>query len=184
MSTKIEYNGSIVATVEGGNKATLPVKDLQMKSDIMITVPEAESGTDSAIPIEVSTEAEMTALLENGEVGGVYKYTGTTGTYENGALYVLEEETESIVGTWVFNGEITGLLSQTNVSFESNGKTYSSISCVDSGFGLQVKYDSTIVCGKLVANEWVSDTYKTIIITSEPTDEAFITWLKANAVKQ
>lgn len=45
---------------------------------------------DSALPIEVSTEAEMTALLESGEVGGVYKYTGETGTYENGALYVLE----------------------------------------------------------------------------------------------
>lgn len=46
----------------------------------------------SPLPVEVSTEAEMTALLESGEVGGVYKYTGTTGTYENGALYVLEEE--------------------------------------------------------------------------------------------
>lgn len=48
---------------------------------------------NSAIPTEVSTEEEMTALLESGEVGGVYKYTGTSGTYENGALYVLEEET-------------------------------------------------------------------------------------------
>lgn len=47
---------------------------------------------DSAIPTEVSTEADMTALLESGEVGGVYKYVGTTGTYENGAYYVLEED--------------------------------------------------------------------------------------------
>jgi hypothetical protein len=47
-------------------------------------------GTDSAIPIEVSSETEMNALLSSGTVGGVYKYTGTTGTYENGALYVLE----------------------------------------------------------------------------------------------
>jgi hypothetical protein len=37
----------------------------------------------------------MNALLSSGTVGGVYKYTGTTGTYENGALYVLEEETAS-----------------------------------------------------------------------------------------
>ena len=51
---------------------------------------EFEGSTDSPLPIEVSTEAEMTALLTNGTVGGVYKYTGTTGTYENGALYVLE----------------------------------------------------------------------------------------------
>lgn len=48
---------------------------------------------DSPLPIEVSTEAEMTALLISGEVGGVYKYTGTTGTYENGALYMLEGDT-------------------------------------------------------------------------------------------
>lgn len=53
---------------------------------------EQEQG-DSPLPIEVATEAEMTALLTSGEIGGVYKYTGeTTDTYENGALYVLEEE--------------------------------------------------------------------------------------------
>lgn len=98
MSTTVEYNGSVVATIENGNKATLPIKDLKMKSDIVITVPEA---TDSPLPIEVATEAEMTALLTSGEVGGVYKYTGTTGTYENGALYVLENNliTFTIDGT-------------------------------------------------------------------------------------
>lgn len=47
------------------------------------------TGTNST-PAEISTEAEMTALLTSGEIGGVYKYTGPTGTYENGALYVLE----------------------------------------------------------------------------------------------
>lgn len=99
MSTKIEYDGSVVATIESGNKATLPIKDLKMKSDLVVTVPEA---TDSPLPIEVSTEAEMTALLTSGEVGGVYKYTGeTTDTYENGALYVLENDliTFTIDGT-------------------------------------------------------------------------------------
>jgi hypothetical protein len=96
--TKIEYNGSIVATVESGNTATLPIKDKKMKSDIVITVPEAEVATHSPLPTEVSTEAEMTALLESGEVGGVYKYTGTTGTYESGALYVLEAE----LGTFTY----------------------------------------------------------------------------------
>jgi hypothetical protein len=93
MATTVKYNGSVVATIPSGNKATIPIKDLKMKTDIVITVPSGSGGgtvKDSALPIEVSTEAEMTALLESGEVGGVYKYTGTTGTYENGALYVLE----------------------------------------------------------------------------------------------
>ena len=92
MSVIIEYDNSTVATVEDGEKATLPVKDKKMLSDIVITVPKAE-GTNSALPVEVSTEIEMYDLLNHGEVGGVYKYTGTsTGTFVNGALYVLENE--------------------------------------------------------------------------------------------
>lgn len=48
---------------------------------------------DSPLPIEVFTEAEMTALLETSEVGSIYKYAGeTTDTYENGALYIVSEE--------------------------------------------------------------------------------------------
>ena len=45
----------------------------------------------TALPINVSTETDMNALLESGVVGAVYKYTGATGTYESGAYYVLEE---------------------------------------------------------------------------------------------
>ena len=40
--TKIEYNGSVVATIPNGNKATFPIADKKMKSDIVITVPETE----------------------------------------------------------------------------------------------------------------------------------------------
>lgn len=48
---------------------------------------------DSPLPTEIATDVEMTAILENDEteVGSVYKYTGESGTYENGALYVVEE---------------------------------------------------------------------------------------------
>lgn len=53
---------------------------------------EGEGGEDSPLPIKVATEEEMTALLESAAVGSVYKYTGTTGTYENGALYIITEE--------------------------------------------------------------------------------------------
>ena len=45
-------------------------------------------GEDS---IKAATEAEMAAVLGIAEVGSVVKYIGTTsGTYENGALYVVE----------------------------------------------------------------------------------------------
>lgn len=54
-----------------------------------------ENGTQKEYEhlFEVSTEAEMNALLETAEVGSIYKYTGeTTDTYENGAWYVVEED--------------------------------------------------------------------------------------------
>ena len=44
-------------------------------------------------PIEISSESGMTDILTNAtanDVGKIYKYTGETGTYENGALYVIE----------------------------------------------------------------------------------------------
>lgn len=41
-------------------------------------------------PIEISTDAGMEAVLTSDNVGKVYKFTGTTGTYTNGDLYVVE----------------------------------------------------------------------------------------------
>lgn len=44
-------------------------------------------------PIDVATEEEMASILSNATAddnGRIYRYTGTTGTYVNGALYWLE----------------------------------------------------------------------------------------------
>ena len=41
-------------------------------------------------PIEISTDAGMEAVLTSDNVGKVYKFTGTTGTYTNGDLYIVE----------------------------------------------------------------------------------------------
>lgn len=57
-------------------------------SKVTISVPISE---DSPLPIEVETESEMTALLETAQIGSIYKYTGGSGIYESGALYVVEE---------------------------------------------------------------------------------------------
>ena len=46
--------------------------------------------TADSTPIEISTDAEMEAVLTSDNVGKVYKFTGTTGTYTNGDLYVVE----------------------------------------------------------------------------------------------
>ena len=57
---------------------------------ITLTMPPVTTG----FPLEVSTEAEMTAVLSNvaaSDIGKIYKYTGTTGTYTQGELYILQE---------------------------------------------------------------------------------------------
>lgn len=52
----------------------------------------------SGLPIEVNSEALMTTILNSAtaeSVGAIYKYIGeTTSTYEYGALYIIEEESE------------------------------------------------------------------------------------------
>ena len=69
-------------------------QDFRNEIEAIETTPlpgEGGNGGDSALPIEVSTEAEMTALLESAEVGSIYKYTGeSTTTYDNGALYIVK----------------------------------------------------------------------------------------------
>lgn len=86
MATKIEYNNKTIATLSAGQMATLACSGKKMKSDISVTTDE------SCVPIEISTESEMSALLTAENVGKIYKYTGQTGTYENGALYVVESD--------------------------------------------------------------------------------------------
>ena len=58
---------------------------------------------DSPLPIEVATEADMDALLETAEVGSVYKYMGEIGTYENGALYMVEEKEVKLISFTIAN---------------------------------------------------------------------------------
>lgn len=56
-------------------------------------VVDVESGAGgNGMPIMVYSETEMTALLSSAQIGSIYKYMGATGTYENGALYVVAEE--------------------------------------------------------------------------------------------
>ena len=63
MSVTIKYNGSNVATVEGGNTATLPVKSKKMATDIIVTVPEAESGASADDRVKYVTYMDRGAEL-------------------------------------------------------------------------------------------------------------------------
>lgn len=97
----VVYGESEIATLKAGKYIDLHTTDKRFESDLKVSITakdydgsveiEGKAGFEPSIPLEVSTESEMTALLDTAEVGSVYKYTGESGTYENGALYVVEE---------------------------------------------------------------------------------------------
>lgn len=87
MAVSIKYKGKTIATAKNGQTVELDTKDHKFTESLFVK----SYGGGSPLPPEISTEEEMTALLKTAEVGSVYKYTGTTGTYENGALYLVKE---------------------------------------------------------------------------------------------
>lgn len=105
--TKIEYNGSVVATVEGGNTATLPIKDKKMKSDIVITVPKAET-------VE---EYDGAIVIEEGESLISFTVNGTSCQAEDGMIWMDWINTDyNTVGA--FRGTIS---ENTTISLTVNG---------------------------------------------------------------
>lgn len=44
-----------------------------------------------AVPIDIDNDTDMAAVLVASNVGKCYRFTGTTGTYTNGDLYIVEE---------------------------------------------------------------------------------------------
>lgn len=87
---------SDVVAVESGKYTTGTV---YVKGDSNLTATNIKSGTNifgvtgsyvDSTPIEISTDAGMEAVLTSSNVGKVYKFTGTSGTYINGDLYVVE----------------------------------------------------------------------------------------------
>ena len=68
-----------IRTVEGSTDAINP-QDFEAKITAL----------KLSVPIEISTDAEMEAVLTSDNVGKVYKFTGTSDTYTNGDLYIVE----------------------------------------------------------------------------------------------
>ena len=87
---------SDVVAVESGKYTTGTV---YIKGDSNLTADNIKSGTSifgvtgsymDSTPIEISTDAGMEAVLTSSNVGKVYKFTGTSDTYTNGDLYIVE----------------------------------------------------------------------------------------------
>lgn len=82
----VTYGGTTVASLKAGQMATIKCEGATIEHDIILTAPQK-----SPLPIEVASEAEMAERLERSEIGSIFKYIGPTGTYENSALYIVEE---------------------------------------------------------------------------------------------
>ena len=87
---------SNIVAVESGKYTTGTV---YIKGDSNLTADNIKSGTSifgvtgsyvDSTPIEISTDAGMEAVLTSSNVGKVYKFTGTSDTYTNGDLYIVE----------------------------------------------------------------------------------------------
>ena len=87
---------SDVVAVESGKYTTGTV---YVKGDSNLVADNIKSGTSifgvtgtyvDSTPIEISTDSEMEAVLTSDNVGKVYKFTGTSDTYTNGDLYIVE----------------------------------------------------------------------------------------------
>ena len=85
MADKIICNKSDLVNIANSVRTKLGVTNPYYVSDL--------SGAIDSIavtPIEISTDAGMEAVLTSNNVGKVYKFTGTSDTYTNGDLYIVE----------------------------------------------------------------------------------------------
>ena len=96
------YDVSDFATAQvdvAGESATLVTKEITENgtynatddnadgySSVVVNVPSLKGN-----PIEVATDEEMTNALTEANLGKVYKFTGTSSTYETDAIYIVSE---------------------------------------------------------------------------------------------
>lgn len=146
---------------------------------------------------EVLTSGDVLVVVAVGEGDADTDGDGiiyTDSDYSNEIIYTTtdEPEDETIVGTWIFNENISVNGSAWySVNFTSNGVSYIAFSDRNSQtadihdmslryFKTSTTYDTAFGAD----GSWRNEAYRTVTISEEPTDEEFVTWLKANATKQ
>lgn len=65
--------------------------DTIMLGDYYVKQSELVVPAVGGLPIDITTDAEMTNALTEANVGKVYKFTGTSDTYETDAIYIISE---------------------------------------------------------------------------------------------
>ena len=84
----VAVNGSIYTWELLSSGGSAPMDNYYTKDEIDELLENIQVDVQaSGKPIEVSSEDELKA----GEVGSIYTYTGESGTFENGAMYLVEE---------------------------------------------------------------------------------------------
>lgn len=100
-NTKYHYGMKLLVNQDGAytwyqisESGSLIAESGSVDVDSIVELVLAKLPSDSPLPIEILTETEMTAILENAtHAGAVYKYTGeTTDIYTQGELYIIQEE--------------------------------------------------------------------------------------------
>lgn len=148
------------------------------------------------IPCIVDEGAPTTSTV--GDIGCFYMNSLTGAVYKCIAVNIVEPEENStfawiplnndddngIVGTWVFNDVLTLPNSriQYNIDFVLSGRICNGIYSDSNFLAYRLPSDSWDVYH--AESGWEHESYKTIVIFTDPADDTFKSWLKVNATKK
>ena len=86
----------VVFNLTSRDGITLNTKGTYCDKDIAV-IPKIEGLIERVVvpkPRLVFSESDMNSLLDTGETGWIFEYDGPDGTYEHGAIYMLERKAD------------------------------------------------------------------------------------------